>query len=542
MHALKISHVGYDDAKQVIKLPGHQVTLHHLGQVLNCSLECGKLALFLSVQSYVYEDIARESGLSLVQQCGVSFDKALFLQAPNSSQAGGFRQAHQLRQIDVADTAVLLQSTQDRSIEFIECHSGLLRIEISIRNILPLFTHFVSHSASELRSGGGILLNYHKQCFGESDMKIGIPKEIKTLEFRVGMVPSGVRELVHDGHEVIVETNAGVGIGMTDADYEKAGATVVAKPEAVFAEADLIVKVKEPQLNECAMLRPDQVLFTYLHLAADPEQAKALVDSGTTAIAYETVTAEDGSLPLLTPMSEVAGRLSIQAGAYALQKATGGRGVLLGGVPGVAPGKVVIIGGGIAGTNAAEMAIGLGAQVTIIDRSVPRLREIDDIYGGRVHTEYSTKHSIELCVTDADLVVGAVLIAGAAAPKLVTAEHVKQMRAGSVLVDISIDQGGCFETSRPTTHAEPTYVVDDVVHYCVTNMPGAVPRTSTFALTNVTLPFVKSLADLGWVEALIRDPHLAMGLNVHSGHVNHEAVAHDLGYDYLSADDALKAA
>ncbi len=373
-------------------------------------------------------------------------------------------------------------------------------------------------------------------------MKIGVPKEIKTLEFRVGMLPSGVRELVHDGHEVIVETNAGVGIGMTDADYEKAGATVVAKPEAVFAEAELIIKVKEPQLNECAMLRPGQVLFTYLHLAADPEQARALVDSGTTAIAYETVTADDGSLPLLTPMSEVAGRLSIQAGAYALQKANGGRGVLLGGVPGVAPGKVVIIGGGIAGTNAAEMAIGLGAQVTILDRSVPRLRQIDDTYGGRVQTEFSTKHSIDLLIPQADLVVGAVLIAGAAAPKLVTAEHVKQMRAGAVLVDISIDQGGCFETSRPTTHAEPTYIIDDVVHYCVTNMPGAVPRTSTFALTNVTLPFVKSLANLGWVEALSRDPHLAMGLNVHSGHVNHEAVAHDLGYDYLSADDAMKAA
>jgi len=350
-------------------------------------------------------------------------------------------------------------------------------------------------------------------------MKIGVPKEIKTLEFRVGMVPAGVRELVHDGHQVIVETNAGAGIGMTDADYEKAGATVVATPETVFADAELIVKVKEPQLNECAMLRPDQVLFTYLHLAADPEQAEALVKSGTTAIAYETVTAEDGSLPLLTPMSEVAGRLSIQAGAYALQKANGGRGVLLGGVPGVGPGKVTIIGGGVAGTNAAEMAVGLGAEVTILDRSVPRLH-----------------------VTKADLVVGAVLIAGATAPKLVTAEHVKQMRAGAVLVDISIDQGGCFETSRPTTHAEPTYVVDDVVHYCVTNMPGAVPRTSTFALTNVTLPFVKALANLGWREALSRDPHLAHGLNVHAGHVNHEAVAHDLGYDYLSADDALKAA
>jgi alanine dehydrogenase len=373
-------------------------------------------------------------------------------------------------------------------------------------------------------------------------MRVGVPKEIKTLEYRVGMVPAGVRELVHDGHEVFVESNAGAGIGMTDADYVTAGATVVRTAKEVFDQAELIVKVKEPQLKECEMLRPDQVLFTYLHLAADPEQAAALVKSGTTAIAYETVTADDGSLPLLTPMSEVAGRLSIQAGAYALQKANGGRGVLLGGVPGVGSGHVLIIGGGIAGTNAAEMAIGVGAQVTILDRSVPKLREIDGTYGGRIRTEYSTKHAIETLVTEADLVIGAVLIAGAAAPKLVTAEDVKRMKAGSVLVDISIDQGGCFETSQPTTHADPTYIVDEVVHYCVTNMPGAVPRTSTFALTNVTLPFVKDLANLGWCEALSRDHHLANGLNVHSGHVNHEAVAHDLGYKYLSANDALKAA
>jgi len=373
-------------------------------------------------------------------------------------------------------------------------------------------------------------------------MRIGVPKEIKTLEFRVGMVPAGVHELVHDGHEVFVETNAGAGIGMTDADYVAAGAKVVNTANEVFDQAELIVKVKEPQLNECALLRPDQVLFTYLHLAADPAQTEALVKSGATAIAYETVTADDGSLPLLTPMSEVAGRLSIQAGAYALQKANGGCGVLLGGVPGVGSGNVLIIGGGIAGTNAAEMAIGLGAQVTILDRSVPKLREIDDTYGGRVRTVYSTKHAIEQLVLEADLVVGAVLIAGAAAPKLVTAENVRQMRAGSVLVDISIDQGGCFETSRPTTHAEPTYIVDEVVHYCVTNMPGAVPRTSTFALTNVTLPYVRDLANLGWYTALVQDSHLANGLNVHSGHVNHEAVAHDLGYDYLSANDALKAA
>jgi len=377
---------------------------------------------------------------------------------------------------------------------------------------------------------------------GAYTMKIGVPKEIKILEYRVGMVPAGVRELTHDGHEVVVETNAGVGIGMTDEDYIAAGASIADTAKEVYDAADLIVKVKEPQLAECSMLRKGQVLFTYLHLAADREQAEALIKSGTTAIAYETVTADDRSLPLLTPMSEVAGRLSIQSGAYALQKANGGRGVLLGGVPGVAPGNVLVIGGGVAGTNAAEMAVGLGAEVTILDRSVPRLREINDIYGGRVKTQYSTKQAIDQLVLEADLIVGAVLIAGAAAPKLVTREHVKTMRAGSVLVDISIDQGGCFETSKPTTHAEPTYVVDDVVHYCVTNMPGAVPRTSTFALTNVTLPFVKALANHGWREALSRDKHLANGLNVHAGHVNHEAVAHDLGYDYLAADDALKAA
>lgn len=373
-------------------------------------------------------------------------------------------------------------------------------------------------------------------------MKIGVPKEIKTLEFRVGMTPAGVHEVVSEGHEVIVETNAGNGIGVSDADYEAQGATVVATPEEVFAAAEMIVKVKEPQLHECAMLRPDQVLFTYLHLAADPDQAKALVDSGATAIAYETVTSADGSLPLLTPMSEVAGRLAIQAGAFAMQKANGGCGKLLGGVPGVAPANVLVVGGGVSGANAADMAVGLGANVTVVDRSLPRLRELDDIWGGRVHTVYSTKHAIEELALQADLIVGAVLIAGAAAPKLVSAETVKNMAAGSVMVDISIDQGGCFETSRPTTHAEPTYVVDDVVHYCVTNMPGAVPRTSTFALTNATLPFVKSLANNGWVEALRRDPHLANGLNVHAGHVNHEAVARDLGYEYLSAAEALNIA
>jgi alanine dehydrogenase len=288
------------------------------------------------------------------------------------------------------------------------------------------------------------------------------------------------------------------------------------------------------------MLRPDQVLFTYLHLAPDPKQTEALVKSGTTAIAYETVTANDGTLPLLTPMSEVAGRLSIQAGAYALQKANGGIGKLLGGVPGVGPAKVLVIGGGVSGANAADMAVGLGADVTILDRSLPRLRHLDDIWGGRVTTRFSTKHAIEELAMQSDLIIGAVLVAGAAAPKLVSAQTVKDMTAGSVMVDISIDQGGCFETSHATTHADPTYIVDDVVHYCVANMPGAVPRTSTYALTNATLPFVKALAGYGWREALKRDPHLANGLNVHDGHVNHEAVAHDLGYEYLSAADALK--
>jgi len=380
------------------------------------------------------------------------------------------------------------------------------------------------------------------RCNVEAYMKVGVPREIKTLEFRVGMTPAGVRELVSDGHDVFVESNAGEGIGMSNADYVAAGAKVLATAEEVFARADMIVKVKEPQLRECAMLRDDQVLFTYLHLAADPEQTAALVKSGTTAIAYETVTAKDGSLPLLTPMSEVAGRLSIQAGAFALQKANGGRGILLGGVPGVRPAKVLVIGGGVAGANAADMAVGFGAAVTILDRSLPRLRQIDEIWGGRVRTLYSTRDAIDELTVESDLVIGAVLVAGAAAPKLVSAQNVRDMNKGSVMVDISIDQGGCFETSRPTTHADPTYVVDGVVHYCVTNMPGAVPRTSTFALTNATLPFVKALANHGWREALARDPHLANGLNVHAGHINHEAVARDLGYEYRSAKDVLKAA
>jgi alanine dehydrogenase len=363
-------------------------------------------------------------------------------------------------------------------------------------------------------------------------MKIGVPKEVKIHEYRVGLVPAGVRELVDSGHQVLVQSGAGAGIGFDDSDYQSAGATIARRAEDIFASSDLIIKVKEPQLTECQQLRKGQTLFTYLHLAADREQAQALIASGATAIAYETVTAPDGSLPLLTPMSEVAGRMSVQVGANCLQKANGGFGVLLGGVPGVAPAKVVVLGGGVSGTHAIEMAVGLRADVTVVERSVKRLRELSAIFGSQLKTVYSTAHAIEALVRDADLVIGAVLIAGAAAPKLVTRAMVKTMKAGAVLVDIAIDQGGCFETSHPTTHAEPTYVLDGVIHYCVTNMPGAVPRTSTFALTNATLPYVKSLADHGWNAAISKDVGLARGLNVHAGQLTHEAVASALGMDY----------
>jgi len=361
-------------------------------------------------------------------------------------------------------------------------------------------------------------------------MRIGVPREIKVHEYRVGLVPAGVRELTAAGHQVLIESGAGNGIGVDDAEFRAAGASIAARAAEVFERAEMIVKVKEPQPVECEMLRPGQVLFTYLHLAADPQQARGLMKSGATAIAYETVTAPNGSLPLLTPMSEVAGRMSIQVGAASLQKANGGFGVLLGGVPGVPPAKVVILGGGVSGTHAAEMAVGMRADVTVVDRSVDRLRELSSMFGASLRTAYSTTETIERLVRHADLVVGAVLVAGAAAPKLVSRAMVKTMKPGTVMVDISIDQGGCFETSHPTTHAEPTFVVDGVIHYCVANMPGAVPRTSTLALTNATLPYVRALADLGWREAFRRDPGLAAGLNVHEGEITHEVVARALGH------------
>lgn len=370
-------------------------------------------------------------------------------------------------------------------------------------------------------------------------MRVGTVKEIKNHEYRVGLTPESARELVAHGHEVWVETGAGNGIGASDADYRAAGAEIKNTAAEIFATCEMVVKVKEPQAVERAQLRKGQILYTYLHLAPDPEQTADLVKSGVTAIAYETVTGADNSLPLLKPMSQVAGRMSIQAGATALEKANGGRGVLLGGVPGVLPAKVVVIGGGVVGFNAAQMAVGLGADVTILDRDPAVLERLDSHFEGRARTLYSGRAALAAEVAQADLVIGAVLVPGAAAPKLVTREMLGTMKPGAVLVDVAIDQGGCFETSKATTHAEPTYVVDGIVHYCVANMPGAVARTSTYALNNVTLPHALRIADLGWKAALKANPHLAEGLNVHEGQITYEAVARDLGYAYVPVADLL---
>ena len=370
-------------------------------------------------------------------------------------------------------------------------------------------------------------------------MRIGVPKEIKVLEHRVGLTPGSARELHAHGHELIVESCAGQGIGMDDDAYRNAGASIVATAAEVFGQAEMIVKVKEPQAVERKMLRPGQILFTYLHLAPDAEQARDLVASGAVCIAYETVTSSSGGLPLLAPMSEVAGRMAIQAGAYFLEKTHGGLGVLLGGVPGVDPAKVVILGGGVVGSHACHIALGMGADVWVLDRSTEVLRALWRQFGRPLNTVFSTHDAIEHHVTTADLVVGGVLIPGAFAPKLVSAALVKKMKKGSVIVDVAIDQGGCFETSHPTTHADPTYVVDGVIHYCVANMPGGVPRTSTFALNNATLPFVLAIADKGWKKALADDPHLKNGLNVASGKVTCKPVADALGYEYFGPESML---
>jgi alanine dehydrogenase len=370
-------------------------------------------------------------------------------------------------------------------------------------------------------------------------MLIGVPKEIKNHEYRVGLTPASVRELTARGHQVMVQKNAGGEIGCSDASYQAAGATLHETAAEIFAKAEMIVKVKEPQPEECAMLREGQILYTYLHLAPDPEQTTALIKSGAICFAYETITGAGGGLPLLAPMSEVAGRMAIQAGAAHLEKSKGGMGLLLGGVPGVAPAHVVIIGAGVVGTNSMQMAVGAGARVTVLDKSIDRLRQLDLVYGNRITTMYSNALSVEESVLNADLVVGGVLVPGAAAPKLVTRSMISRMRAGAVIVDVAIDQGGCFETSVATTHAEPTFVIDGVVHYCVANMPGAVARTSTFALNNATIGHAVALADKGWKQACKENGHLKNGLNVAQGKVTYEAVARDLGHAYVAADSLL---
>jgi alanine dehydrogenase len=372
-------------------------------------------------------------------------------------------------------------------------------------------------------------------------MIIGVPREIKTLEFRVGLVPDAVSELVQAGHQVLVETHAGDGISVDDDEYLRAGAEILSTPKEIFAVADMIVKVKEPQQSEMKMLRPGQVLFTYLHLAADEILTRELEKSGAVCIAYETITDNHGHLPLLQPMSEVAGRMSVQVGAHCLEKEAGGSGILLGGVPGVPAAQVVVLGGGTVGTNAIRMAVGMEAQVTVIDRSIQRLRELDDMFGSRIQTVYSTNDTVARAVAKADLVIGAVLIPGAAAPRLVTRPMLRAMRRGSALVDVAIDQGGCFETSRPTTHANPTYVEEGVVHYCVTNMPGAVPRTSTFALNNATQPFVMALANKGWKQALADNVHLMRGLNVCEGQLTNDEVAAAFGRTATAPSELLAA-
>jgi alanine dehydrogenase len=374
----------------------------------------------------------------------------------------------------------------------------------------------------------------------ENFMLIGVPKEIKNHEYRVGLTPSSVKELVKHGHQVMIEHDAGVAIDFTNEEYVAAGAEIVSSAEEIFARGEMIVKVKEPQPQECKMLREGQILYTYLHLAPDPDQTKLLLESGATCVAYETVTDAEGGLPLLAPMSEVAGRMSVQAGAHHLEKAQGGRGVLLAGVPGVAPANVLVIGGGVVGDNAASMAVGMGANVTILDRSIPRLRQLDSEYEGRASCVFSTDAAIEEYALQADLVIGAVLVHGAAAPKLLSSSLIKRMKKGAVVVDVAIDQGGCFETSKATTHDHPTYIVDGVVHYCVANMPGGVARTATMALNNATLPYAIALAN-DPVNALFTNSNLQNGLNVHKGSVTYKAVADALGYTYVPADEALKA-
>ena len=537
MDALVIGEIARPDGDEIVVLAGHQMTGDDGRRGGNGLLEGLEQILVLTGEADMHDDGHAETKRLPVDARLIALNDALLLKradAPSDCR-GGKRNA--LGKLDLAQAAVLKQRPENRAIQRIEfdffhflapINKKVLFCCVSLPNCTIKRQQSFLDFVAILKLSEAVLK-------AEDIMRIGVPTEIKSNEFRVGLVPGSVRELTARGHEVVVQSGAGAGIFADDDAYVKAGARILPTAEAVFAEAEMIVKVKEPQAVEYRRLKPHQILFTYLHLAPDPEQARGLMASGATAIAYETVTDANGGLPLLAPMSEVAGRLSIEAAAIALRRPTGGRGVLMGGVPGVRPAKVVVLGGGVVGTHAARMAAGLGAEVSIIDRSLPRLRQLDELFHGRVRTLASTMELIETEVLGADVVIGAVLVAGASAPKLVTRDMLPRMKRGAVLVDVSIDQGGCFETSRPTTHADPTFEVDGIIHYCVANMPGAVPVTSAQALNNATLPFVIKLASQG-VVAFDDDPHLAAGLNVRDGRIMHKAVAASLGFDGASTE------
>ena len=520
MQPLVCRRIGDLDPDEVVRRARHQETRRDFATPPDRGLESIEEIIRLPLKRDLDENDESPFRGNAFDEGGVTADHAGPLQLTHATQASRFRQPDLLGKIGIADPSVDTKDLQNLSIEAVKGGAFCHAFELVCAGPLT-----IADNSSKTREIARFCTYHRDGLEGVTQMRIGVPKEVKNHEYRVGLTPASVAELVRAGHEVLVETQAGVGIGSGDTEYQQAGGRVVSDVGEVFSEAELIVKVKEPQAVERARLRRGQVLFTYLHLAPDPEQTRDLLRSGATCIAYETVTAERGGLPLLAPMSEVAGRLAPQVGAAALQKAASGRGVLLGGVPGVLPGKVVIIGGGISGTHAAGIALGMGADVTVLDRSPAALKRIAAQFGGAVKTLISNSATIRSELTRADLFIGTVLVPGAEAPKLVTRAMLADMQPGSVIVDVAIDQGGCCETSRATTHADPTYVVDGIVHYCVANMPGAVPRTSALALNAVTLPFVLALADNGWRRALDEDPHLRNGLNVHDGKLTCEPVA-----------------
>ena len=531
------------DLQQIVGRSCHKMTFQNVGNTGNLSLEGVQQVFRLALQRDLDKDGGWLAQSSRIHQRNISRDVAILLKPLDPPVTGGGRQVHPFGKLGIGDAAFFLHCSKNTPVSCVQtfCHGKLSCILAVCSNSLSHPPRMASEKSKHVHRFWPILGAQRPiRAVRESKMKIGCPKEIKPQEFRVGMTPDAAREAIAHGHEVLVETNAGNGAGFSDADYKAVGAKIIGTAEEVFAQADMIVKVKEPQAVERKRLRPGQVLFTYLHLAPDPEQTKDLLASGATCIAYETVTDDRGGLPLLAPMSEVAGRLAPQVGAWTLQKANGGRGVLLGGVPGVSPAKVLVIGGGVVGTHAAKIAAGMGADVTVLDRSINRLRYLDDVFGGQFKNAYASAGNTITLAREADMIIGAVLIPGAAAPKLISKAQLKELKPGAALVDVAIDQGGCFETSRATTHQDPIYEVDGIMHYCVANMPGAVARTSTQALGNATMPFMLALADKGWKKACADDKHLLNGLNVHAGKLTYAAVGEALGLPWISGADALK--